>query len=68
MEKVIINVEGMSCNHCKISVESALNKVDGVSGAEVNLDAKNVTVKFDSATTNLEQLKVTIDDTGFDVI
>ena len=68
MEKVIINVEGMSCNHCKISVESALNKVDGVSGAEVNLDAKNVTVKFDSETTNLEQLKVTIDDTGFDVI
>jgi len=32
-----LKVEGMSCNHCKLSVEKALKGVPGVEGAEVNL-------------------------------
>lgn len=68
MEKVIINVEGMSCNHCKMSVESALNQTTGVSKAEVNLEAKNVTIEFDTALSNLSDLKEIIEDTGFDVV
>jgi copper chaperone len=32
-----LRVEGMSCNHCKTSVEKALKSVTGVENAEVNL-------------------------------
>ena len=30
MSQEILNVEGMSCGHCKSAVESALNNIDGV--------------------------------------
>lgn len=28
--KYVMNIEGMHCNHCKSSVENALNSLDGV--------------------------------------
>ena len=34
----VINVEGMSCDHCRNAVESALAKLNGVTSAEVDLD------------------------------
>ena len=67
MEKTIIGVNGMTCNHCKMSVENALKRLDGVNSAEVSLENKNVTVEFDNSKIGLEALKAAIDDTGFDV-
>lgn len=67
MEKTIIGVNGMTCNHCKMSVENALKRLDGVNSAEVSLENKNVTVEFDNSKIGLDALKEAIDDTGFDV-
>ena len=67
MEKTIISVNGMTCNHCKMSVENALKRLEGVNSAEVSLENKNVTVEFDNSKISLDVLKETIDDTGFDV-
>ncbi len=41
------NVEGMSCGHCKSAVESALNSIDGVTSADVNLENGQVSVQYD---------------------
>ncbi|OIJ10004.1 copper resistance protein CopZ [Anaerobacillus arseniciselenatis] len=68
MNKVTISVEGMTCGHCKSAVEGALSKVDGVVSAEVDLNAKNVTVEFDGSKVTEEQLKNEIDDQGYDVV
>ena len=65
MEK-IISIEGMSCGHCKASVEEALSKLAGVEFAEVDLEKKQAVVKgkdLDDKT-----LTETIDDIGFDVV
>ena len=67
MEK-IIRVEGMTCNHCKMAVEGALKKLNGVSNAIVSLENKNVTVNFDDASVNFEQMKEAIEDQGYDVV
>ena len=40
MSQEILNVEGMSCGHCKSAVESALNNIDGV---VINTKLKNRT-------------------------
>ncbi|HRT82311.1 MAG TPA: cation transporter, partial [Oscillospiraceae bacterium] len=45
MEKTVIKVEGMSCGHCVKAVEGALNELDGVLSAKVDLEAANVTVE-----------------------
>lgn len=46
MTQKIIKVEGMSCEHCRNAVESALAKLNGVSSAEVNLDENHVRVEY----------------------
>ena len=43
MEKKM-KIEGMMCNHCKMTVEKALKSVDGVTDAVVNLEEKTATV------------------------
>ena len=68
MEKTIINVNGMSCNHCKMSVEKALKSIEGVNSAVVSLENKNVSVEFDNSKVNLNTLKETIEEEGYDVV
>ena len=67
MEQKIINVEGMSCDHCKNAVESALAKINGVSAAEVNLDKGQVRVDYDEDKVQLSDMKDAIEDQGYDV-
>lgn len=45
MVKVLV-VDGMMCGHCKAHVEKALAAVPGVTGVEVDLDAKTATVEL----------------------
>ncbi|MFC1669747.1 heavy-metal-associated domain-containing protein [Spirochaetota bacterium] len=43
-----ISIEGMSCNHCVMSVKRELEKISGVDRAEVNLDEKMATVELEN--------------------
>ncbi|AWR88168.1 MULTISPECIES: CopZ family metallochaperone [Meiothermus] len=43
-----LKVEGMSCGHCKISVEKALKSVPGVQKVEVFLDQGRAVVEGDA--------------------
>lgn len=45
---LVINVKGMSCNHCKSSVERAVSAIDGVKSAEVDLASGNVVIHGDA--------------------
>ncbi len=67
MEKVI-KVEGMTCNHCKMAVEGALNKLSGVLDAKVSLENNNVTVTLNEGEVTFEQMKAAIEDQGYDVV
>lgn len=62
-----LNVQGMTCGHCKMSVEGALNKLDGVSEAEVNLETGKVDVTFDEAKVNVDAMKEAVEEQGYDV-
>ncbi|ADU30644.1 copper chaperone CopZ [Evansella cellulosilytica] len=68
MKKEVIQVNGMTCGHCKSAVEGALKSVDGVVSAEVNLEENNVTVQFEDSKVSLDKLKSEIDDQGYDVV
>jgi len=67
MEKEIM-VEGMTCNHCKMAVEGALNKLSGVQQAEVDLAGKKVTVSYNDSEVSFEQMKEAIEKQGYDVV
>ena len=68
MTKVVFEVEGMSCNHCRMSVEKALKAVTGVASAEVNLLKKTAAVSFDETVCNLPEMKAAIEEAGYDVV
>lgn len=66
MDKKIFTVNGMSCNHCKMSVEKALQGI-GVN-PQINLEEKTVTVEYDSKKITVEQIITEIEDQGYDVV
>ena len=49
-------VEGMSCNHCRIRVEKALNKMEGIR-ATVTLNPSVAIVEFTNGEKTLEELQ-----------
>lgn len=68
METLVLNVEGMTCNHCKQSVEKAVGAISGVEAVEVVLADKKVNVTLDPSLVSVDTLKNTIEDIGFDVV
>jgi copper chaperone len=68
MEKTTLKVEGMSCGHCVKAIESHVGELDGVSLVKVNLDEGKVDVEYDNSKVNLDKIKETIDDQGYDVV
>lgn len=66
MEKTL-DVKGMSCGHCKMSVEGALKELDGVKEALADVATGKVQVVFDEAKVDEQALKEAIEDQGYDV-
>jgi len=62
---VTLNVSGMTCAACPITVKKALEKVGGVSKVEVRFENKQVLVTFDDAKTNTDALVKATTDAGY---
>ena len=67
MKTTIINVDGMSCEHCVKSVKNAVGALPGVQSVAVDLKAKTVTVEHDPATAPVDKIKTEIEDLGYDI-
>ncbi len=68
MEKTILKVEGMSCNHCENAVKKSVGELDGIGSVAVNLKEKTVTVEFDTEKVIIDTIKAAIEDQGYDVV
>ena len=66
MEKTVL-IDGMQCNHCKMTVEKALNSIDGVEKAEVILEEKKAIIICNKEI-NENEIKKVIDEVGFRII
>ncbi|MGX4687665.1 heavy metal translocating P-type ATPase [Streptomyces sp. JNUCC 63] len=60
-----LDIGGMTCASCVGRVEKALNRVDGVTAAEVNLATEVATVRFDPAQAGLEELTAAVIRAGY---
>ena len=67
MEKVTLNVEGMSCGHCVKAIEGSVGNLKGVSKVKVHLENSTVDVEYNTEEVKLDAIKETIDDQGYDV-
>ncbi len=64
-QTVTLNVSGMTCPACPITVKKALEKVTGVSKVDVRFEKKQVLVTFDDAKTNTDALVKATTDAGY---
>jgi len=64
--KRILEVEGMTCGHCKKAVEKALKAVDGVDDALVDLDQKTAEVTLNKEVAD-DVLAKAVTDAGYEI-
>ena len=65
MQKVSLQIGGMTCQSCASRIEKVLNKKDFVQQAGVNFASEEAQVTFDEKQTSVEQLIQIIHKTGF---
>jgi len=53
MSQTILKIEGMTCNHCKMRAEKALQGVSGVESVKVDLASKEAVISGDAKRENL---------------
>lgn len=61
-DTIKLNVEGMTCGHCQSAVKNALESVDGVQSAEVDLQSGTAIVKGAS---NYQDLIGAVEEEGY---
>ena len=61
-------VEGMSCAACAVSIEKALNKMDGIDNAVVNFAAETVSFNQDESKVKLDDIKAKLAKLDFTLV
>ena len=61
-----LSVDGMSCEHCAQSVAEALEGVEGVAEATVDLDSAEATVSLDGNVSH-DRLAEAVAEAGYEV-
>src|SRR5690349_15638255 len=67
VREVTLPIDGMTCASCVRRVERALDKVDGVAEANVNLATERARVRFDPTRADLADLKQAVEAAGYRV-
>ena len=62
-----ISVPEIHCDHCKMSIEGALNELPGVDLATVDVPQATVTVNYDESSVSRDDVVGTIAEQGYDV-
>jgi len=64
-EVAVIDVQGMTCQHCAQRVQQALAGAPGVTSATVDLVRHEAQVTYDAAAVTIGRLMETVTATGF---
>lgn len=65
MEKRIFKVSKISCEHCKKTIEGALEKLDGVESVSVDIGSKTVEVEFEGSTVTEDNISGVLGEIGY---
>ena len=65
MQTVTLDVPGMTCSSCPITVKKALTKVNGVQQVIASFEKREAVVTFDDTKTSVEKLSLATTDAGY---
>ena len=67
-KKITLNIGGMSCINCSLSIEKALSKLNGVTHATVNFAAEKAIIEYSPDLVDQKTIENTITESGYRVI
>lgn len=67
-EKQLLEIEGMTCATCALTVEKALSRVEGVHQASVNLATEKASVSYDPAQVSLADIATAVEKAGYKAV
>ena len=67
IQKVNIEINGMTCNSCEEHVNHSVYKLDGILNVNSSYENGCSLIEFDISKTNLEEIKKVINSTGYTV-
>jgi copper chaperone len=62
-----IKINGMSCNHCVMAVTKALNEIDGIKDAEVDLATGEATFE-ERGSVDMNAVREAIKKAGYELV
>ena len=65
VQTVTLDVPGMTCSSCPITVKKALKKVDGVQQVTASFEKREAVVTFDDKKTSVEKLSLAVTNAGY---
>lgn len=66
--EIVYQVEGMTCDHCEMSIQKGVNSLDGISKVIANHEDSTTTVVFNPSKTDKKQIAEAIAKRGYKVI
>lgn len=67
VKHVVLNVPSISCRHCKVAIEGAVSRLEGVVAVTVTVEDKSVDIRFDADQIPLTTIERAIADEGYEV-
>jgi mercuric ion binding protein len=64
-QTVTLDVPGMTCAACPITVKKAISKVEGVSKVDVSYEKRQAVVTFDDAKATVQKLTQATENAGY---
>ncbi|HEO3501106.1 TPA: copper-translocating P-type ATPase [Streptococcus agalactiae] len=64
--KETFSIDGMTCASCALTIEKAVNKLDHVDSAVVNLATEKMTVTFDDTTLSPNVIEECVSESGYE--
>lgn len=66
--EITLSLEGLSCNSCAMSIDTALRTLDGMIDAKVDFPSQTAFIKYNQSKLSLAKIVQKIEDVGFIVI
>ena len=67
IQKINVNIDGMTCDACQHHVNSAVNTLPGIVAVNSSYEKGNAIVEFDNTQTNIAEIEKAINSTGYNV-
>jgi copper ion binding protein len=66
--ELVYHVQGMTCDHCEMSIQKGVNELEGISLVEANFEDSTARVVFDPKKTGAGEIVAAIEKRGYKVI